>query len=59
MAGIHEDIAKAVPTPRGLRCTHCGKQEAVGVRRFASHMENGWPKCCGYTMRLLTVNDDE
>jgi hypothetical protein len=30
------------------RCTVCGREERAGL----SPLRNGWPKCCGYTMRL-------
>lgn len=59
MEMIHKDLAKAMPTPRGLFCNTCGKRETLTVNRAASHLAYGWPRCCGYTMRLLTVNDNE
>lgn len=36
--------------PNGYRvcCTICGRVQMSG----ASPLANGWPKCCGYTMRL-------
>ena len=33
-----------------VRCIHCGKEERV---TFIYCLKNGWPKCCGYTMRLV------
>jgi predicted nucleic acid-binding Zn-ribbon protein len=31
-----------------VRCTECGREQMSG----ASPLVNGWPKCCGLTMRL-------
>lgn len=33
-----------------VRCIHCGREEQV---TFIYCLKNGWPKCCGYTMRLI------
>ena len=30
------------------RCTVCGREERTGH----NPLKNGWPMCCGYTMRL-------
>ena len=30
------------------RCTVCGREERTGE----NPLRDGWPKCCGYTMRL-------
>ena len=30
------------------RCTGCGREERTGD----NPLKNGWPTCCGYTMRL-------
>lgn len=30
------------------RCTLCGREERTG----SNPLKNGWPLCCGYTMRL-------
>ncbi len=38
-----------------VRCNHCGKEERV---TFIYCMRNGWPKCCGYTMRLVETKAD-
>jgi len=34
-----------------VKCIHCGNEETVD---FTYCLGNGWPKCCGYTMRLIT-----
>ena len=34
-----------------VKCIHCGNEETVN---FGYCLGNGWPKCCGYTMRLMT-----
>lgn len=36
-------------------CTVCGRTQATG---FGSSLRNGWPKCCGYTMRLMRTTAD-
>lgn len=33
-----------------VRCMTCDKEERV---TFIYCLKNGWPKCCGYTMRLI------
>ncbi len=38
-----------------VRCNHCGKEERV---TFIYCMRNEWPKCCGYTMRLVETKAD-
>lgn len=38
-----------------VRCQTCGREEPVN---FGHCLFNGWPKCCGYTMRLVTTNAD-
>lgn len=34
-----------------VKCMTCGNVEKVN---FSYCLRNGWPKCCGYTMRLMT-----
>lgn len=38
-----------------LRCTECGRKETTN---FSHSLRNGWPKCCGYTMRLERTDAD-
>ena len=38
-----------------VQCQTCGKEEEVN---FGYCLFNGWPKCCGYTMRLVKHNAD-
>jgi len=38
-----------------VRCIHCGKEQTVD---FGFCLGKGWPKCCGYTMRLMTQAKD-
>lgn len=38
-----------------VKCTVCGREENPS---FAGSLANGWPKCCGYTMRLLRTEAD-
>jgi len=37
-----------------VQCLECGRQEQVS---FAHCLRRGWPKCCGYTMRLMEHPD--
>lgn len=39
---------REVSTSYKVRCTVCGREDWSG----SSPLRNGWPKCCGYTMRL-------
>lgn len=32
-------------------CDNCGNEFSVS---FAECMADGWPRCCGYTMRLVS-----
>ena len=34
-----------------VRCRECGKTRKVDS---AESLRHGWPKCCGYTMELLS-----
>jgi hypothetical protein len=38
-----------------LLCTVCGRESQTN---FASSLREGWPKCCGYTMRLEHTDAD-
>jgi len=38
-----------------VRCDKCGREERPN---FAASLASGWPKCCGYTMRLITTKAD-
>lgn len=38
-----------------LRCTVCGREQPLGDT--TSHLRNGWPMCCSYTMRWLTQRE--
>lgn len=41
-------------TPMRVRCTVCGREERTDHGRS---LETGWPKCCGYTMRLESTKE--
>jgi len=43
------------PTDSTVRCSKCGCERLVN---FAVCLRSGWPKCCGYTMTLLTTKAD-
>jgi hypothetical protein len=36
-----------------LRCMTCGRVSPLGD--VGDRLTNGWPKCCGYTMRWVTA----
>lgn len=38
-----------------VKCIHCGTEETVN---FGHCLGSGWPKCCNYTMRLMTRAKD-
>lgn len=37
-----------------VRCTTCGRESHLD---HASGLRWGWPKCCGYTMRLESTRE--
>lgn len=49
--GLYDKIIEASPAfKRGVVwCRHCGSSQKVDV---AASLQNGWPKCCGYTMTI-------
>jgi hypothetical protein len=54
ISGIHDRIAADVckgKTHR-LHCLECGVIRAISQSEYADYLAHGWPKCCGYTMRL-------
>jgi hypothetical protein len=52
LAGIHAKIAKDAGLEHAkVRCKICGKKLIVDGGNCLAH---GWPKCCGYTMTLIT-----
>ncbi len=42
-------------SPVLVKCIHCGNEETVD---FGYCLGKGWPKCCNYTMRLMTKAKD-
>ena len=53
-----KSMADAMPEPRALECQECKRRTAITRVGAARYLRAGWPKCCGYTMRLLTENDE-
>lgn len=49
--GLHDRIANEVPQiARGkVWCKTCRSEQSVDG---ADCLQNGWPKCCGYTMTI-------
>ena len=37
-----------------LRCATCGREQPCSERDASGFLARGWPKCCGYTMELVT-----
>ena len=54
---VHDAAATAMPPLSHLECMECHACRRVG--EVAGKLRNGWPKCCGYTMRLFTVREVE
>lgn len=54
---IHIKIADELVGFGGhLECMECGYTEGLGA--VGSHLANGWPKHCGYTMRWITASQE-
>lgn len=52
---IHDKIAKDAHVEGSkLECQTCKKTLKLNQRQFSHYLAVGWPKCCGYTMRLIT-----
>lgn len=51
-----DDMYKSMASSLGnrVRCDVCGKNQLIDS---AKCLRSGWPKCCGYTMKLLSHND--
>jgi hypothetical protein len=53
MGSIHDKIATDLGGFGGvLRCETCRRTSPLGS--IGHKLANGWPKCCGYTMRWWT-----
>ena len=52
---VHEAAAAVMPPLSHLECTSCGHRQEIGD--VAGNLRDGWPKCCGYTMRLYTMRE--
>lgn len=54
MDDIHDKIGADLQGFGGiLRCMTCGHEQPLGS--VGNKLANGWPKCCGYTMRWVTA----
>lgn len=49
---FYEDAASEIADGRRLRCTYCNQMTRLDASDAALYLRGGWPKCCGYTMRL-------
>ena len=53
MTTLHEALGDELIGFGGvLRCETCKRIQALGD--VGSKLKDGWPKCCGYTMRWWT-----
>lgn len=52
---FHAAVARDVAGLGGfLRCETCGHRQELREHQMAGYLANGWPKCCGHTMRWWT-----
>ncbi len=60
LAEIRSAIAVDVwPAGAVLECTRCGASQTATVEELAEYLHNGWPKCCGVTMRVEGRTEDK
>jgi len=53
MTDIHDRIGSELQGFGGhLECQTCGRVASLG--NVGGKLRDGWPKCCGYTMRWVT-----
>lgn len=60
MTTIHDNIAtdlKSVLSGAVSRCYHCPNEYPLAIGRVGGFLADGWPTCCGATMRLLTAKE--
>ena len=50
---VAQAIEWAVGSTGTLHCDFCAKQIRMYRGDTARYVDNGWPQCCGYTMRWL------
>lgn len=52
---VSKSAAKAIAALHRwqVRCEKCKREQPVDASKC---FDRGWPKCCGYTMTLLTKN---
>ena len=56
---LPRSIARDVwPNGAILTCRRCSREERIGTKTCGTFLREGWPKCCGYTMRLERVDND-
>lgn len=50
---VQKSIAADVwPDGAVLECSACQKQQPITTEMAGAYLATGWPKCCGYTMRV-------
>lgn len=54
MSSFHEAIAQQLaPLIGELHCDECSRSVVPSVAEIATYLEEGWPSCHGFTMRLV------
>ena len=52
---LHENIANSLKDFGGyLVCQKCGAKKQISKVSIPTSLEQGWPKCHGYTMTWIT-----
>lgn len=55
---LHDNIGKAVAKVSShLICDNCKRKQSLSGSEAGKYLQNGWPKCCGHTMRLVGKNE--
>lgn len=55
MTGLHENIGVSLKEFGGyFVCQNCGSKKEISKVSIPTSLEQGWPKCHGYTMTWIT-----
>lgn len=57
LANIQRTIADDLPPLSHLECDECRRRQPVTKADAGRYLSEGWPTCCGWTMRLVTVKE--
>ena len=53
-----ESVLSAAVAEHFLRCAACGAEQHPPRQDLARYFRDGWPKCCGQTMRLTAHSEE-